>query len=146
MKEPIVDFHAGDDAYVEVTQAQYDALLQQAQSGYPLETCGLLAGHRNQVRRLYPVTNTRQSPIEYEMDPVEQLAAFLDMEEEGWDLIAIYHSHPHGPQTPSASDVAQAYYPETAYVIVSLMDRHHPSIRAFNIVAGHVTEIPLQIV
>lgn len=132
--------------HLEITQAQLETIVQQARSAYPLEACGLMAGDENQVRQLYPVTNIRESPIEYEMDPIEQLRAMIDLEDKGWELIAIYHSHPHGPQVPSASDVNQAYYPESAYVIVSLLDRQQPAIRAFNIISGRVTEIPLHVV
>jgi proteasome lid subunit RPN8/RPN11 len=104
-----------------------------------------MAGDDNRVRRLYPVENIRKSPIEYEMNPVEQLKAMIDLEERGWQLIGIYHSHPHGPQVPSATDVDQAYYPESAYVIISLLGQQ-PAIRAFNIISGTVTEIPLHVV
>ena len=105
-----------------------------------------MAGRENRVRHLYPVNNIRQSPFEYEMDPAGQLDAMMDLEQRGWELIAIYHSHPQGPQVPSASDVAQAYYPEAAHVIVSLMERHHPQVRAFTIISGQVKEIPLHLV
>lgn len=131
---------------INLTQAQYDSLVRQAQSDYPLETCGLLAGEGNRVRQLYPIDNIRQSPVEYEMDPVGQLTAMLDLEERGWELIAIYHSHPHGPQVPSITDIKQAYYPDAAYVIVSLADRRQPRVRAFRIVSGDVNEISLQVV
>lgn len=132
--------------HIEVSQTQLDALLEQAQSDYPLETCGLMAGQQHRVRRLYPVENIRKSRVEYEMDPKQQLAAMIDMEEQGWDLIAIYHSHPNGPQVPSATDIDKAYYPEAAHLIVSLIDKAKPQVRAFYIVAGTVTEIPLQVV
>lgn len=131
--------------HLEISQAQFETLIEEARSAYPLEACGLMAGEDDQVRQLYPVTNILRSPTAYEMDPVEQLKAMIDLEEKGWDLIAIYHSHPHGPQVPSATDVDQAYYPEAAYVIVSLLDRQ-PKIRVFNIVSGKVTEIPLHVV
>ncbi len=132
--------------HLEITQAQYEALIEQARAAHPLETCGLMGGNDNRVWQLYPVENIRSSPIEYEMDPTGQLRAMLDMEEKGWELMAIYHSHPHGPQMPSATDVDQAYYPESAYVIISLLSQHRPTIRAFNIVSDRVTEIPLYVV
>ena len=131
---------------IELPLALHKAMLQQLQGAYPLEACGIMAGRAHRVHRLYPVSNIRMSPTAYEMDPAEQLAAMIDLEQRGWELLAIYHSHPHGPQVPSSADVAQAYYPEAAYVIVSLMDRHHPHARAFTIMSGQVAEIPFQIV
>ena len=131
---------------IELTRAHYDALVSQAESDYPLETCGLMAGEGDRVWQLYPIENIRKSPVEYEMDPVEQLKALLDLEEKGWDLIAIYHSHPHGPQVPSTMDVERAYYPDAAYIIVSLADRGRPEVRAFSINSGSVDEVVLQVV
>lgn len=131
--------------HIELTQSQYQALLNQMQAAYPLEACGLLAGRENKVAHLYPISNIRKSPVEYEMDPTEQLAAMMDLEDRGWELIGIYHSHPHGPQVPSPTDVAQAYYPEAAYIIVSLSGQHDPGVRAFTITSGEVGEIPIRV-
>jgi proteasome lid subunit RPN8/RPN11 len=131
---------------IEISIAQYETLVQQALSAYPLEACGLMAGNEVRVQRLYPANNILKSPIAYEMDPTQQLQAMIDMEQRGWELIAIYHSHPQGPPVPSATDVAQAYYPEAAHVIISLTDQQRPTIRCFNIISGKVTEIPLQLV
>jgi proteasome lid subunit RPN8/RPN11 len=55
------------------------------------------------------------------MHPEEQLNAFLHFEAQGWELVGIYHSHPQGPDSPSAADLAEAYYPESVYLIWS----HH---------------------
>ncbi|UCG26261.1 MAG: M67 family metallopeptidase [Chloroflexota bacterium] len=131
---------------IELPLALYEAMLQQLCRAYPLEGCGLLAGQADRVRRVYPVSNIRKSPAAYEMDPAEQLAAMIDMEERDWELLAIYHSHPHGPQVPSSADVSQAYYPEAAYVIVSLADRRRPRARAFTIISEQIGEIPFKIV
>lgn len=127
-----------------IPQELYDAMLQQLQDASPLEACGLLAGLDGQVRRLYEVENRLNSPIAYEMEPHQQLQAMLDMEESDLQLLAIYHSHPAGPQTPSASDVAQSYYPGVAYIIVSLADPDQPVARAFYIDGGRYYEIALK--
>lgn len=121
-------------------------MLEQVQAAYPLEACGLLAGQGHQVRKVYPVENRLTSSYAYEMDPGQQLAAMIDLEERGWELLAIYHSHPQGPAFPSASDIAQAYYPETAHVIISLRYRRRPSVRAFRISDASVKELPLNFV
>ena len=41
---------------------------------------------------------------------------------------------------PSATDVRLAFWPETYYVLVSLMDRDSPTVRAFRIEDGQVSE------
>ncbi len=45
---------------------------------------------------------------------------------------------------PSATDVRLAFWPETYYVLVSLMDRENPVVRAFRIEDGRVSEEELR--
>ena len=101
----------------------------------------LVGGRDGRAVRLYPVENVRHSPVAFEMEPVQQIKALLAMEAEGLELIAIYHSHPHGPARPSTTDVANAYYPDAVQLIISLANRQQPSIRAFTIIDGVVTEV-----
>lgn len=127
-------------------QAKCEEMLRHLQAAYPLEACGIMAGLHGHVRRVYAVENRLRSPVAFEMEPRQQIDAMLDLEQAGLDLLAIYHSHPKGPQTPSPTDVAKAYYPGVAHVIVSLADRRHPSIRAFTIKEDAFDEIVLKIV
>ena len=118
-----------------------DEMLAHVAGLWPEEACGLVGGRDGRAVRLYPVENTRHSPVAFEMDPLQQIKAMLAMEAEGLDLIAIYHSHPDGQARPSATDVANAYYPDAVQLIISLADRARPSVRAFTIVDGVVTEV-----
>ena len=104
-----------------------------------------MAGEAGIIQQIYPVKNILSSSVAYEMDPTQQVNAMLELEDQGWELLAIYHSHPFGPPTPSPSDIAQATYPEAAYVIVSLRDMRSPSIRAFKIKEATVFEIKLEV-
>ena len=85
----------------------------------PEEACGLVAGTGNRAAQVFPITNQLHSPTRYRMEPKEQLAAFNEMDAEGWELLAIYHSHPYGPARPSVTDVDEAYYPDSFYLIWS---------------------------
>jgi proteasome lid subunit RPN8/RPN11 len=118
-----------------------EEMIAQAEAQYPEEACGLISGRDGVADSLYPVENIHHSPVAYEMEPLGQVRAMLAIEAGGLDLLAIYHSHPDGPARPSATDVALAYYPDSAYVIISLADRERPSVRAFMIQEGQVTEI-----
>ena len=124
-----------------LTRALLDEMLAHATGLWPEEACGLVGGREGRAARLYPVENVRHSPVAFEMEPVQQIKALLAMEAEGLELIAIYHSHPHGPARPSMTDVANAYYPDAVQLIISLADRARPSVRAFTIVDGTVTEV-----
>jgi proteasome lid subunit RPN8/RPN11 len=118
-------------------------MLAHLQAAYPLEACGILAGPPGQAVHQYAIDNIRQSPVAYEMDPQQQLQAMLDLEARGWEMVAIYHSHPAGPERPSPTDIAQAYYPDCAYIIASLADRAAPVLRGFRIENGRFHEITL---
>ena len=61
-----------------------------------------------------------------------------------FEPLGIFHSHPAGPPGPSPTDIAQAAYPDSIYVVISLQNTP-PSVRAFRIVDGQVTEVKLDI-
>jgi proteasome lid subunit RPN8/RPN11 len=124
---------------------QYQEMIAHLRGAYPEEACGLMAGLQGEVLRLYPVENHLHSPVTYEMEPLQQLRALEDLEDVGWELLAIYHSHPHGPEIPSATDIAQAYYPDALNVIVSLANVAQPVVRVFSIRDGAVGEEDLAV-
>lgn len=122
-------------------------ILDHLQGCYPLEGCGLLAGDETgMVTAVYPIENSLHSLTAFQMEPHQQIQAMLDMEAAGWQLLAIYHSHPHGPERPSSTDIALAYYPETVNIIVSLRERAAPVARAFQILGQVVVEKRLKVV
>ena len=128
-----------------ITSSQWDQILTDVMDKLPEEACGLLAGTGNQVLEVIPVENIYHSPFRYRMDPQAQLTAFQLMEDRGWDLLAIYHSHPAGQGIPSETDIKEAYYPEAIYMIISgEPDNTRP--RGFIIQDEEVNEIPVHIV
>ena len=102
-----------------LTRTHWELMYKEAEHHAPEEACGLLAGQGENVQAVIPVTTALHSPVRYRMDPNEQLKAFLEIERQGWELLGIYHTHPHGPEKPSQTDIAEAYYPELVYVILS---------------------------
>lgn len=128
----------------DLDRATYDALVEHARSDHPYEVCGLLAGEPGRIRRHYRVPNAARSMTYYTMDPKAMLHAFNDMDDEGFQLLAIYHSHTHTEAFPSRTDVELAFYPEAAYLIVSLQDAE-PVVRAFDIVDGRIAERVLHV-
>ncbi|MCI0521894.1 MAG: M67 family metallopeptidase [Chloroflexi bacterium] len=83
----------------------------------PEEACGLLAGRGGRVEAALPVENALHSATRYRMEPQQQLEAMTLLDERGWELCAIYHSHPNGPDAPSPTDIAEAYIPEAVYIL-----------------------------
>ncbi len=83
------------------------------------EACGLVAGIDQTSQAVFPMTNVLHSPVRFLLDPEEQLRVFNQIEEKEWQLQAIYHSHLHGPEGPSAVDIAEANYPGVINLIWS---------------------------
>jgi proteasome lid subunit RPN8/RPN11 len=77
------------------------------------------------------------------MDPQEQLNAFEWIDSNNLELLAIYHSHPAGPETVSVTDIEEAAYP-VVYVVWSRMDSEWRA-KAFWIENGEVSEVVLHV-
>jgi proteasome lid subunit RPN8/RPN11 len=129
---------------LELPKALMEAIVEHARQEFPNECCGLLAGRGARVERLFRGSNVDRSPYTYRLDPQEQLRFFKVIDAEGLELLGIYHSHTQSAAYPSRTDVERAFYPDAAYVIVSLRGPQASSdgteIRAFRIRDGQVTE------
>jgi [CysO sulfur-carrier protein]-S-L-cysteine hydrolase len=123
-----------------LTPAQRAQMVAHVDRHAPHEACGILAGQGDRVTQVYLVENVRHSPVAYEMDPVQQVEAMIALENAGWDLCGIFHSHPAGPPVPSATDLAEAYYPEAVYVILAPNGRGW-GMRGFSLAGGGVQEV-----
>ena len=83
---------------------------------------------------------------QYEIDPPDLIHTLRELRNSGEHLIAVYHSHPHGPAEPSRTDIDRAYYPEAAHLIVSLADLEHPRAAAFRIVGGEALPVEVRVI
>jgi proteasome lid subunit RPN8/RPN11 len=79
------------------------------------------------------------------MDPQEQVDALCSIEEEGKTLLAIYHSHPTGPQGMSTTDLEEHVYPEAAQLIFTPRSDTW-TCSAFRITSEMWEEIDVQVV
>jgi len=92
------------------------------------------------------VQNAAASPLRYEMDPKAQYEAWKSIEDDGRELLAIYHSHTKSAAYPSQTDVNQAVaWPEQIYVIVSLADDDAPDVKAFLLEDLKIADVTLEI-
>jgi proteasome lid subunit RPN8/RPN11 len=102
------------------------------------------------LERLSP---SERAEIAFVMDMQDFSAAKKDIRNKGLDLQVVYHSHPHDPARPSITDIKIATdyeeiwpkinLPIPAYLLISLMEKSIPDIRAYWIKSGTVT--PAQI-
>lgn len=121
----------------------HQALLARAQSGFPLEVCGILGGNGGVVTSHYPMTNTDASNEHFMMDPKEQFAVVKALRASGEEMLVIYHSHPETPARPSQEDIRLALTPNVCHLIVSLEEREAPVAKAFRISSGVVEPVAL---
>jgi [CysO sulfur-carrier protein]-S-L-cysteine hydrolase len=126
-----------------LTKEQLQQMIDHVDAHAPLEACGLLAGRDSKVEKIFLVQNQARSAVRFVMNPVEQLAAFAWIDSKGMDLLGIFHSHPTGPETVSATDIAEAAY-AVVHVILSHMDKSWHA-RGFWIEDNDYTEAALQI-
>ncbi len=121
-------------------------LLGAAQRSPEAEVCGLLSGRDGVPLRLYPVRNVADRPGRlFRMDPEELIGAMRSMRQHGEELFAIYHSHPHGPARPSATDLQQAEYPDALYLIISLDTKGVLEMRGYRLEGDTPREVVLEI-
>ena len=106
-------------AKLAIPRAAWLAMQQEVQARLPEEACGALLGRNGQAQQAVAVTNMLHSPVRFRMEPREQVRLFQRMEAEGLELLAVYHSHPAGPPTPSPTDTAEAYYPGVVQLVWS---------------------------
>jgi [CysO sulfur-carrier protein]-S-L-cysteine hydrolase len=130
---------------IEIDGVIFKEIVEHGLREFPNECCGVIAGKDGAPTKVFPMKNADASPVTYRLDGKEQLQVFDAMDEEGWELWAIYHSHTHSDAYPSETDVRLAFYPDARYILLSLADREHPVLRSFAIRDGEVAEEELNI-
>jgi [CysO sulfur-carrier protein]-S-L-cysteine hydrolase len=125
-----------------------EAIVDHARRDHPDEACGVIAGPEGSDRpeRHIPMVNAERSPTFYRFDSGEQLKVWRSMEGADEVPVVIYHSHTATEAYPSRTDVNLASEPDAHYVLVSTRDPDRHELRSYRIVAGAVSEEPINIV
>ena len=126
-------------------------MVQHCKEGRPNEACGMLGAKAGETVKVFKMANAAQSPVRYSLEPAEQLAVYNTLDEQGWDLGGVFHSHTHTEAYPSPTDVRLASE-DVPYIIVSL-SAEPAEIRAFRIIKsewgaedGEVVEVPVAVI
>jgi proteasome lid subunit RPN8/RPN11 len=94
-----------------------------------------------------PTRNVEQSPTRFRIDPAEQFAAIRQARGSGREIVGAYHSHPDSAPVPSATDLAEAHFPDQVYVIVRPGSDETPDdIRAYHLGSGNFHALELVLV
>jgi [CysO sulfur-carrier protein]-S-L-cysteine hydrolase len=124
-------------------RAMRDQIVAHARRDAPRECCGVIGGRKGHVETLYPLTNLDQGTDFYRIDDAELFRVYQQIDGDGGEIVAIYHSHPVSRAYPSPTDVRLAAWPDAHYLICSLANPEQPDLRAFRIVDGQIHEVAL---
>lgn len=111
---------------LQLRQSDYDALRAHGERAYPLEGCGVLLGMRAEdalvVREVAACRNAEAvSPqTRYIIDPAELVRLQREARERGLEIIGFYHSHPDHPAQWSPTDLAEAHWIGSSYLITEV--------------------------
>ncbi len=131
-------------AVLKMSDSHQKFILDHIQSRPEEEVCGLVGGywqgHTAVAQQVVAIDNISTAPaISYRMHPQMQIETMLAFDRRGWQVVAIYHSHPHGPAVPSPTDIDEAYYSDAVYLI-GLPDGE---LKAWQIGRGKTIEVTL---
>jgi proteasome lid subunit RPN8/RPN11 len=129
---------------VSIARAVRRAVASHAREAAPAECCGLLLGRGARVMFAARMTNVADRPDRYRLDDREHIALrkILRGVRPPLEIVGVYHSHPHGPAVPSATDRAEAQYPDWVHVIAGVRNGR-VQLAAFRIRAGRVIRLPI---
>jgi proteasome lid subunit RPN8/RPN11 len=133
----VLDDRATDEKMYVSTQC-LDQLRQVAETGYPLEVCGLLVGTASEsgwdIQQLRPVANlnTERAADRFQLDPAAYQSIDRELRGTDFEIVGVYHSHPDCPAKPSPTDLSSAWE-GFAYPIVSICDGKAVEIRCWSL-------------
>ena len=122
------------------TQDVLDQIREHGADAYPEEGCGFLLGTvtedgDNRVTAIRRAAN-RQSEWRtrrYQLTADDYRKADAAAQEQGLDVVGIYHSHPDHPARPSETDLEEATFPGYTYAIVSVKDGTPDELTAWSL-------------
>lgn len=146
---------------MEIAESLREQMIAHALRDAPNECCGLVAvspgavdgeagaagggtgavdGETRAVK-VYAAENVAASPLRFEIDGLDVYRLIEEIEQEGLELGAIYHSHTRTAPYPSQTDINfAANWPGVHWVIIGVADRERPEVRTFLIDGAEVRE------
>lgn len=126
-------------------------IVAHAQENSRIECCGVVAvavgedGAGSTARRVYRAENLHASALKFEIGPMELYRLNEEIEGQGWEIGAIYHSHVRSAPYPSQTDVGfAAGWPGLEWIIVGLASGEQPEVRSYLIDGPQISEVALE--
>jgi proteasome lid subunit RPN8/RPN11 len=139
---------------MKISQALLDEIVAHAQDDPTIECCGLVAVeapvpadvHDRTAARVYRAANIHASALKFQIDPMEQLELTGAIEDNGWEIGGLYHSHVRSKPYPSQTDINfAASLGSVEWIIVGLAPGQEPEVCSYLIEDGEVREVPLEV-
>ena len=131
---------------MKISQALIDEIVAHSRDDMPNECCGLIGGRDGEATSVHRARNAAATWLRYELHATDQLRIMNRIEEDGEELVGIYHSHTKSPAEPSQTDINLAEgWPGTAQLICSLEHDDAPVVRAYLLDDKKVEEVDLDV-
>jgi proteasome lid subunit RPN8/RPN11 len=105
--------------------ALYAEICAHAANHAEAEICGLIGGRWKPFDRTaigsecVLIPNVATNPkVTFLMDARAQVEGMMRFGKTGLETVGIYHSHPHGMNYPSETDIQECHYPDVVYLIL----------------------------
>ncbi len=124
-----------------LTESQIRRLEKIAKDDTPFESCALLLGsvenNRVKVSDILQAKNLEHSTVTFQIDPAFIFKAYQKADQEGKELVAIFHSHP-APPRPSPTDL---HYMEVNPVVWLILSTITNKIEGHQLLEGEIRNI-----
>ncbi|MEM7029431.1 MAG: M67 family metallopeptidase [Chloroflexota bacterium] len=137
---------------MKITDGLLKEMYAHGRETYPRECFGFLVGQGvdgGSVRQVVRGTNLNTERNDrFEMDPKEFLRVDRQAEDNGYEIVGFYHSHPDWPAIPSQTDILSEVE-GSLYMIVSIHEGQPLNTSAWRIADDEprrFVQLPLEIV
>ncbi|HEX8157228.1 MAG TPA: M67 family metallopeptidase [Solirubrobacteraceae bacterium] len=128
-----------------IARSQLDEIVEHAVRDAPNECCGVVLGRAGTATSVHQLENLAASPFRFDIDGRE-LVPLVFGEEDGDDLVAIYHSHTRSKPYPSQTDVNfAAGWPGVEWLIVGVSKNAEPEVCSYWIEDGKISDAALEV-
>ncbi|HEY2718021.1 MAG TPA: M67 family metallopeptidase [Solirubrobacteraceae bacterium] len=137
---------------MKIAQGLLGEIVAHAEENPRIECCGIVAAQPTEdgagaatATRVYRAENIHASALKFEIEPMELFRLSEAIDEAGWEIGAIYHSHVRSAPYPSQTDVSfAAGWPGLEWIIVGLAGDGGPDVCSYVIDGADVREVELQ--
>lgn len=131
---------------MKIKQSIINEMIEWMRENIPLEACGILVGKDGIIDEFIKMENIAKSEKFFEMDPLELMKVFDQVDNLNKEVIGIFHSHPITEPYPSKTDLERNEIIDHLIFVISSLRTGSPEIKAYTIKNKDIREIPIEII